>query len=146
MPFVTVGRENSAVVRIYYEDHGSGSPVVLVHCARLRTERALVGNKETPGNRAPEGSRAIGSGIAHRPAYLFPSAEILARRPAVRPPECHPGDHLIHTPSLPARRPGRVSAADRGASGRGHWRGSGARGSGRAPAHPHAEPLPPGAR
>jgi len=31
MPFVTVGHENSAAVRIYYEDHGSGSPVVLVH-------------------------------------------------------------------------------------------------------------------
>jgi non-heme chloroperoxidase len=31
MPFVTVGRENSAPIRIYYEDHGSGSPVVLVH-------------------------------------------------------------------------------------------------------------------
>ena len=31
MSYVTVGRENSAAVRIYYEDHGSGSPVVLVH-------------------------------------------------------------------------------------------------------------------
>ena len=31
MPFVTVGQENSAAIRIYYEDHGSGSPVVLVH-------------------------------------------------------------------------------------------------------------------
>jgi non-heme chloroperoxidase len=31
MPYVTVGRENSAVIRVYYEDHGSGSPVVLVH-------------------------------------------------------------------------------------------------------------------
>jgi non-heme chloroperoxidase len=31
MPFVTVGRENSAAIRIYFEDHGSGSPVVLVH-------------------------------------------------------------------------------------------------------------------
>jgi non-heme chloroperoxidase len=31
MPFVTVGRENSAAVRIYYEDHGSGPPVVLIH-------------------------------------------------------------------------------------------------------------------
>jgi pimeloyl-ACP methyl ester carboxylesterase len=30
MPFVTVGRENSATIRIYYEDHGTGSPVVLV--------------------------------------------------------------------------------------------------------------------
>ena len=31
MPFVTVGQENSAAIRIYYEDHGSGPPVVLVH-------------------------------------------------------------------------------------------------------------------
>jgi non-heme chloroperoxidase len=31
MPYVTVGRENSAEIRIYYEDHGSGPPVVLVH-------------------------------------------------------------------------------------------------------------------
>jgi non-heme chloroperoxidase len=31
MPYVTVGRENSAAIRIYYEDHGSGSAVVLVH-------------------------------------------------------------------------------------------------------------------
>ena len=31
MPYVTVGRENSAAIRIYYEDHGSGPPVVLVH-------------------------------------------------------------------------------------------------------------------
>src|SRR3984885_9524229 len=31
MPFLTVGREKSAAIRIYYEDHGTGSPVVLVH-------------------------------------------------------------------------------------------------------------------
>jgi non-heme chloroperoxidase len=31
MPYVTVGRENSAPIRIYYEDHGSGPAVVLVH-------------------------------------------------------------------------------------------------------------------
>ena len=31
MPFVTAGRENSAAIRIHYEDHGSGPPVVLVH-------------------------------------------------------------------------------------------------------------------
>src|SRR5712672_1720403 len=31
MPFITVGRENSAAIRIYYEDHGSGPPAVLVH-------------------------------------------------------------------------------------------------------------------
>lgn len=31
MPTVTVGRENSARVSVYYEDLGSGQPVVLIH-------------------------------------------------------------------------------------------------------------------
>ncbi|QIQ01528.1 alpha/beta fold hydrolase [Streptomyces liangshanensis] len=31
MPFVNVGQENSGPIDIYYEDHGSGRPVVLIH-------------------------------------------------------------------------------------------------------------------
>ncbi|WP_432137789.1 MULTISPECIES: alpha/beta fold hydrolase [unclassified Streptomyces] len=31
MPFITVGRENSTDIDLYYEDHGSGQPVVLIH-------------------------------------------------------------------------------------------------------------------
>ena len=31
MPTVTVGRENSGDIEIYYEDHGAGRPVVLIH-------------------------------------------------------------------------------------------------------------------
>ena len=31
MPYITAGSENSADIRLYYEDHGSGSPVVLIH-------------------------------------------------------------------------------------------------------------------
>ena len=31
MSKVTVGRENSADIEIYYEDHGAGQPVVLIH-------------------------------------------------------------------------------------------------------------------
>jgi non-heme chloroperoxidase len=31
MPTVTVGRENSSDIAIYYEDHGAGQPVVLIH-------------------------------------------------------------------------------------------------------------------
>jgi non-heme chloroperoxidase len=31
MPMVTVGQENGADIEIYYEDHGSGQPVVLIH-------------------------------------------------------------------------------------------------------------------
>jgi non-heme chloroperoxidase len=31
MPYVRVGEENSGRIEIYYEDHGSGRPVVLIH-------------------------------------------------------------------------------------------------------------------
>lgn len=31
MPYVTVGTENGGDIDIYYEDHGSGQPVVLIH-------------------------------------------------------------------------------------------------------------------
>ncbi len=48
MSYVTVGTENSADIRIYYEDHGSGQPVVLIHGYPLsgqsweRQERVLL--------------------------------------------------------------------------------------------------------
>ena len=31
MPTITVGKENSGDIDLYYEDHGSGNPVILVH-------------------------------------------------------------------------------------------------------------------
>lgn len=31
MPFVTVGKENTGDIELYYEDHGAGKPVVLIH-------------------------------------------------------------------------------------------------------------------
>jgi non-heme chloroperoxidase len=46
--FVTVGQENTAPIELYYEDHGAGSPVVLIHGFPLsgraweRQERALI--------------------------------------------------------------------------------------------------------
>ncbi|HLI37170.1 MAG TPA: alpha/beta hydrolase [Streptosporangiaceae bacterium] len=48
MPYITVGEENSAPTDLYYEDHGSGGPVVLIHGFPLsgraweRQERALL--------------------------------------------------------------------------------------------------------
>src|SRR5689334_24469746 len=48
MPFVTVGKENTAPIDLYYEDHGRGRPVVLIHGFPLsgraweRQERALL--------------------------------------------------------------------------------------------------------
>jgi non-heme chloroperoxidase len=31
MPYITVGTENSTTIDLYYEDHGTGQPVVLIH-------------------------------------------------------------------------------------------------------------------
>ena len=31
MPYVTAGTENSGKIDLYYEDHGSGNPIVLIH-------------------------------------------------------------------------------------------------------------------
>ena len=31
MPHIDVGKENSAPISLYYEDHGSGQPIVLIH-------------------------------------------------------------------------------------------------------------------
>lgn len=31
MAFITVGTENSTDIELYYEDHGAGQPVVLIH-------------------------------------------------------------------------------------------------------------------
>jgi pimeloyl-ACP methyl ester carboxylesterase len=31
MPYVSVGKENSGDIELYYEDHGSGRPVILIH-------------------------------------------------------------------------------------------------------------------
>ena len=31
MPYITVGKENSGDIQLYYEDHGSGDPVILIH-------------------------------------------------------------------------------------------------------------------
>ncbi|MDG6101749.1 alpha/beta hydrolase [Dactylosporangium aurantiacum] len=31
MPYITVGAENSGPIDLYYEDHGAGQPVVLIH-------------------------------------------------------------------------------------------------------------------
>ena len=49
MSTIKVGKENSTPIELYYEDHGSGSPVVLIHgwplsgasCARRTAARAF---------------------------------------------------------------------------------------------------------
>ena len=69
MPHVTVGRENTGDIRIYYEDHGAGLPVVLVHGYLAdghsweKQESALL----TAGYRVITYDRR-GSGFSSRPA------------------------------------------------------------------------------
>jgi non-heme chloroperoxidase len=69
MPYVRVGRENSGEIRIYYEDHGTGAPVVLVHGYLAdahsweKQEAALL----TAGYRAISYDRR-GGGASSRPA------------------------------------------------------------------------------
>jgi pimeloyl-ACP methyl ester carboxylesterase len=31
MAYITVAKENSTDIELFYEDHGSGSPVILIH-------------------------------------------------------------------------------------------------------------------
>jgi len=55
MPYITVGKENSGNIDLYYEDHGSGKPVVLIHGYPLsgasweKTDRASSGCR-SPGH------------------------------------------------------------------------------------------------
>src|SRR5216683_6265163 len=42
MSVIKVGQENSTPIEIYYEDHGSGSPVVLIHGSSFRLENTPV--------------------------------------------------------------------------------------------------------
>jgi non-heme chloroperoxidase len=66
MAFVDVGRENSAAIQLSYEDHGSGSPVVLIHGYPLSSRawdkqvRVLVdaGHRVITYDRRGSGSRA----------------------------------------------------------------------------------------
>jgi non-heme chloroperoxidase len=72
MPYVTVGRENTGDIRIYYEDHGAGPPVVLVHGYLAdgrsweKQEAALL----TAGYRVITYDRR-GSGFSSRPAVGY---------------------------------------------------------------------------
>jgi len=65
MPFVTVGQENSGNIDLYYEDHGSGKPVVLIHgwpLSGASWEKADRGLAEcgSPGHRIrPQGIRPV---------------------------------------------------------------------------------------
>jgi len=44
MNYLTVGKENSCNIDIYYEDHGTGKPVVLIH--GLAAEWSFVGKNK----------------------------------------------------------------------------------------------------
>jgi pimeloyl-ACP methyl ester carboxylesterase len=106
MPFVTVGRENSAAIRIYYEDHGSGSPVVLVHGYALnghsweKQEAALL----AAGHRVITYDRR-GSGASSRPSTGYDFDTLAADLHVLDPRRRgQPGTARLHRPSGTGRR------------------------------------------
>jgi non-heme chloroperoxidase len=72
MPYLTVGRENTGDIQVYYEDHGAGPSVVLVHGYLAdgrsweKQEAALL----TAGYRVISYDRR-GSGFSSRPAMGY---------------------------------------------------------------------------
>jgi pimeloyl-ACP methyl ester carboxylesterase len=69
MPTVTAGQENNSDIEIYYEDHGEGPPIVLIHGYPLsgrawdKISRAFLdGHLQviSPGTRSSTTSRCTG--------------------------------------------------------------------------------------
>ena len=69
MPYATVGKENSGSIDLYYEDHGAGKPVVLIHGWPLsgRSWEKQVSALLDPGHRVITYDRR-GFGGSSRPA------------------------------------------------------------------------------
>ena len=82
MPYVDVGTENSGAIELYYEDHGSGPPVVLIHGYPQRPGMGQAG----PG---PAGYGGRSTGHHLRPAWVR---------------EIQPADHRVRLRRL-RRRP-----------------------------------------
>ena len=94
MPYVTVGEENSAPIEIYYEDHGQGRPVVLIHGFPLsgraweRQERALL----AAGHRVITYDRR-GFGQSSQPATGYDYDTFAAE---IRPHATQPGEAAMN--------------------------------------------------
>ena len=72
MPFITVGEENSHAIDLYYEDHGTGRPVVLIHGWPLNgaSWEKQVAALLAAGNRVITYDRR-GFGASDKPAYGY---------------------------------------------------------------------------
>jgi pimeloyl-ACP methyl ester carboxylesterase len=101
MPFITVGKENTADIEIYYEDHGSGRPIVLIHGYPLdgqSWERQLPALL-TAGHRVITYDRR-GFGRSSRPTTGYDydtfasDLHVLMTAHRARPPRRHP-DRLL---------------------------------------------------
>ena len=53
MAFITVGQENSTDIELYYEDHGTGQPVVLIHGYPLDGHSWERADRRAPRRRLP---------------------------------------------------------------------------------------------
>ena len=82
MPYITVGKENSGNIDLYYEDHGAGTPVVLIHGYPLsgasweKQMRGVSGSGPPRHHLRPQGFRQV------QPAVVGLQLRHLRRRPA----------------------------------------------------------------
>ncbi len=118
MPFITVGTENTADIRLYYEDHGSGPAVVLLSGWPLDSRSwepqlhpLLAAGSTAPSSSAarprfPDGTRAARPhGHPHRSVQRRPAglpAELTARAGHARDRRGRTCSETLPSPCIPA--------------------------------------------
>jgi len=64
MSYITVGKENSSNIDLYYEDHGSGKPVVLIHGYPLSGASWVVQQRAMKRKSSPRSARRSSTPIS----------------------------------------------------------------------------------
>ena len=81
MSTVTVGKENSTSIELYYEDHGSGQPVVLINRTLANTvfagtdpvgRRIRIVTARRRGKVGLDGGRSVARGRRLHPVHRLP--------------------------------------------------------------------------
>ncbi len=99
MPRITVGTENSTDIELYYEDHGTGQPVVLIHGYPL--ERSTRGSARSARCWPPATASSPTTAAASASPASRPRATTTTRSPPI-------STRLLEHLDLQRRRAGRV--------------------------------------
>src|SRR5436305_250924 len=119
MPYVTVGQENTTDVGLYYEDHGFGPPVVLVHGWPLSSrswEQQVPALVEDGYRVITYDRRGFGATTSRSPQPAPPRAPWTARRRSPKPTSAATSKHSPLRPWSSTATPTR-SCPSRSAAG-----------------------------